>query len=114
MVTDQMSFEHEVAQAHARHREAIKSARSAYDAACHTEQAKWRERLASAKAAFDAVKSDPEPGEAFEAIRREFDEARRGVPDIEPARQQLGEDVAEADAALNRALAEARGKLLAA
>jgi hypothetical protein len=63
---------------------------------------------------FDVEKGEPEPGEVFDAVRREFDEARSATPDIEQARQQLGTDVAAADAVLNRALAEARRKLIAA
>lgn len=109
-IADQMSFEREVAAAHARHQEAIKAATSAFDAACHTAQMKWRERLANAKAMFDVEKGEPEPGDGFEAVRREFDEARRSTPDTEPARQKLADDIAAAEAALN----EARGKLLAA
>lgn len=113
-IADQVSFERTVAAAHARHQEAIRAATSAFDAACLTAQTRWRERLVKAKASFDVLKSEPEVGDGFEDIRREFDEAWSATPDIEAARQQLGSDVAEADTALVEALAEARGKLIAA
>lgn len=113
-VVDHVTFEREVAAAHQQHQEAIKAATSAFDAACHIAQARWRERLVKAKASFDVLKSEPEPEDGFEAVRREFDEARRSTPDTEPARQKLADDIAAADTALNEALAEARAKLLAA
>lgn len=90
---DQITFQRVVQAAHAQHRDAIRQATSAFDAACHAAQRRWQERLAKAKAAFEAVKSDPELGPEFDAIRREFDAARSCVPDIEPARAQLAVDV---------------------
>jgi hypothetical protein len=64
--------------------------------------------------AFEAVKSIQEPNEAATAIRSAFHAASATSPDIEPARTQLGKDVAAADAALNQALAAARHTLLTA
>jgi hypothetical protein len=74
----------------------------------------WQQRPPQAKAAFDALKSNPEPGEAFQAVLREFETAISSTADIEPARAQLELEMRLADAALLLALEEATGKLLAA
>lgn len=111
MVQDRVTFERAISIAQDQHQEAIRQARSTFDAACQQAQVDWTARVATATARFDEVKGR-EPDEGFDVIKRELDEATGTNPDIEGARAQLGREVKVADAALNEALAEARAKLL--
>jgi hypothetical protein len=113
-VQDQVTFERETSIACNEYQEAIRQARSTYDAAHQRRLRMWRERVAVAKEAYDAVKSLSDCGPDFAAIKQEYEAASSTAPDLEGPRKRLGKDVAEADAALNAALAAAREKLATA
>jgi hypothetical protein len=112
-VLDHLSaFERCFVPAQAAHERATKAATSAFYSACRQAERVWHERLEKARQAFEAGKSTP--GEGFDAIRREFEEASTSRPDVAAAREQLAKDVAAADAALNDMLAAARRELFTA